>query len=46
MKLIALTGYDQRVDKQLASEADFELHLTKSLDVNDLMEAFAVAQYR
>ena len=41
MKLIALTGYGQLSDKQLANEAGIDRHLTKPLVVNELVEALS-----
>jgi CheY-like chemotaxis protein len=39
--LIALTGWGQQNDKQHASDAGFDLHLTKPVDVAELTRAFA-----
>ena len=41
MNLIALTGYGQMADKQLAIEAGFNHHLTKPVDIDELVEAIA-----
>lgn len=38
MKLIALSGWAQSADKRSALEAGFDHHLTKPLDVNQLLE--------
>lgn len=37
IKLIAFTGYGQEKDKQYAQEAGFDHHITKPVDINQLM---------
>ena len=41
LRMIALTGYGQAADKQRASEAGFDVHLTKPADIDDLQRAIA-----
>ena len=41
MKLLALTGYGQMADKQLASDAGFDCHLTKPVDVDELVKVLS-----
>lgn len=39
MRLIAVTGYGQTSDKKRSAEAGFETHLTKPVDVDELLAA-------
>jgi CheY-like chemotaxis protein len=44
-KLVAITGYGQEADRQLSSEAGFDYHLVKPVDIEDLLGVLAL-QYR
>ncbi len=41
LKLVALTGYGQEKDKLLAQKAGFDHHLTKPVDINELIRLIA-----
>ena len=38
IKLIAFTGYGQQKDKKLSKEAGFDYHITKPVDINQLIK--------
>ena len=39
--LVALTGYGQAEDQQKAREAGFDVHITKPVDLDELLEVMA-----
>jgi signal transduction histidine kinase/CheY-like chemotaxis protein len=41
-KLVAITGYGQEADRQLSSEAGFDYHLVKPVDIEDLLGVLAL----
>lgn len=41
IKLIAFSGYGQEKDKKLSKEAGFDHHLTKPVDINELIKLIA-----
>jgi len=42
IKLIALTGYGQQSDKNFAKEAGFDYHLTKPVDIDQLIKTINI----
>ncbi|MEN3275831.1 MAG: hypothetical protein V7631_1621 [Massilia sp.] len=46
VRLVALTGYGQRSDIERATEAGFDVHLTKPASLDDLQRAIADAALR
>jgi len=41
LRLIALTGYGQPKDRELSSEAVFDVHLVKPVDIDVILDAVA-----
>jgi CheY-like chemotaxis protein len=39
MRLVALTGYGQEADRERAQAAGFDRHLTKPVDLDELLAA-------